>query len=59
MEERKANWTDANISLLVDLVTDGERWAIIRGKLPGSGLKVSDFSSWDAHRPLSQAPRDE
>ena len=32
MDERKANWSDASISLLVDFVTDGEQWAIIHGK---------------------------
>ncbi|XP_022345688.2 uncharacterized protein LOC111138144 isoform X1 [Crassostrea virginica] len=46
MEERKANWTDANISLLVDLVTDGERWAIIRGKFSPSLTIQSKQKVW-------------
>ncbi|XP_078331574.1 uncharacterized protein LOC144625239 [Crassostrea virginica] len=46
MEERKANWTDANISLLVDLVTDGERWAIIRGKFCPSFTIQSKQKVW-------------
>jgi hypothetical protein len=32
MENRKANWEEATVSLLVDLITDPERWAVIRGK---------------------------
>ncbi|XP_062566935.1 nuclear apoptosis-inducing factor 1-like [Saccostrea cucullata] len=32
MEERKANWSEVAIETLVDLVTDSERWAVIRGK---------------------------
>uniref|UniRef100_A0A8W8J4U5 Myb-like domain-containing protein n=1 Tax=Magallana gigas TaxID=29159 RepID=A0A8W8J4U5_MAGGI len=33
---RKANWTEESISILVDLVTDPERWAVIRGKFSQS-----------------------
>uniref|UniRef100_K1QIK7 Myb/SANT-like DNA-binding domain-containing protein n=1 Tax=Magallana gigas TaxID=29159 RepID=K1QIK7_MAGGI len=38
MEEhfRKANWTEESISILVDFVTDPERWAVIRGKFSPS-----------------------
>ncbi|XP_061186964.1 uncharacterized protein LOC133195107 [Saccostrea echinata] len=39
MEERKANWSEASINLLVDLVADAERWAIIRGKF-GPSLTI-------------------
>ena len=47
MEERKVNWTDANISLLVDLVTDDERWAIIRGKFSPTLTIQSNKKSLD------------
>ncbi|XP_052722077.1 uncharacterized protein LOC128192970 [Crassostrea angulata] len=33
---RKANWAEESISILVDLVTDPERWAVIRGKFSPS-----------------------
>lgn len=33
---RKANWNESSVSLLVDLVTDPERWAVIRGKFSPS-----------------------
>ncbi|XP_022320722.1 uncharacterized protein LOC111122966 [Crassostrea virginica] len=46
MEERKANWTEESVNILVDSITDAERWAIIRGKFGPSLTIQSKQKMW-------------
>ena len=46
MEERKANWTEESVNILVDMITDAERWAIIRGKFGPSLTIQSKQKMW-------------
>lgn len=44
--ERKANWTEGQVELLVDLVTDEERWSVIRGKFGPTLTVHTKHNAW-------------
>lgn len=45
--ERKAYRTEGQVELLIDLVTDEERWSVIRGKFgPTLTSKLSTTLAW-------------
>ena len=51
MEERETNWTEDSVNILVDMITDAERWAIIRGKFgPSLTNKTKQKFGWRLRR---------
>ena len=46
MSDRKANWEEGTVTMLVELVTDSERWATIRGKFGPSLTMQHKHAVW-------------